>query len=66
MAVQDLTEQRKIQSALTLSNAATLVSSVVQEIAGNDISNSINGSKATSGMIQSLAIQRMMKRLGAK
>lgn len=66
MAVQDLNEQRKIQSSLVLANAATLVSNVVQEIAGNDISNSLNGSKITTGMIQTLSLQRMMKRLGAK
>ena len=53
-------------SSLVLANAATLVSNVVQEIAGNDISNSLNGSKITTGMIQTLSLQRMMKRLGAK
>ena len=66
MAIEDLNKQRQTQSALTLANAATLVSGVVQEIAGNDISNSINGSKATSGIIESLAHQRMLKCLGCK
>lgn len=66
MAIQDLNQQRQIQSALTLSNAAALVSGVVREIAGNDISTSINGSKATSAIIETLSLQRILKKLGAK
>ena len=66
MAITDLNQQRQTQSALTLSNAATLVSSIVQEIAGNDISNSLNGTKATSSIIETLAHQRILKNLGSK
>lgn len=66
MATQDLNQQRQIKSALVLSNAAVLVSSVVKEIAGNDISTSINGSKATSTIIETLSLQRIVKKLTAK
>jgi hypothetical protein len=51
------------QSALTLANAAELISCIVKEIAGNDISNSLNGSKATSELICSIVLSRMEQRL---
>lgn len=65
MAIEDQNQQRQIQTALVLANASTLVSNVVQQIAGNDISTSINGSKATSSLIETLANQRIVKRLTA-
>lgn len=65
MAIVDLNKQRQIQTALVLANASALVSGVVQEIAGNDISTSINGSKATSSLIETLANHRIVKRLTA-
>ncbi len=66
MSVQNLNEQRSIQSALVLANAATLVSGVVSQIAGNDISNSINGTKATDTLMQTVAHQRILTKLGVK
>jgi len=48
---------------LTLANAGEIISSVIKEIAGNDISNSINGSKITTSIIQSLAYQNITKQL---
>lgn len=62
----DINTQRTQNSALVLANASTLVSAVVKEIAGNDVSNSINGSKATTAIIETLALQRMAKRLNGK
>ncbi len=51
--------QQQYQSSLVLANAAEIISGVVREIAGNDISNSLNGSRITSEIVQTLAIQRM-------
>lgn len=61
-----LTLERTAQSAAVLANAGELVSGIIREVAGNDISNSINGSRATSEMIQTLANQRIIKQLTAK
>jgi hypothetical protein len=54
------------KSALTLANAAQLVSNVIIDIAGNDISNSINGSTITKNIIHSLAFQRIAGKLEEK
>ena len=62
----DIKTMNTNQSALVLANAASLVSGVVQEIAGNDISSSINGSKITSSVVETLAHQRIVKRLEKK
>lgn len=52
------------QSAVVLANAAELVGYVVKDIAGNDISNSINGTSIRmTKMVEQLALQRMAKRL---
>lgn len=51
------------QSSIVLGNAAELVASIVTEIAGNDISSSINGSTITRSAIGSLAMQRINKKL---
>ena len=59
------TYQKQEQSALTLSNAGEIISGVVREIAGNDISNTINGSKISNEIIVSLAFQRIQKDLEA-
>ena len=55
--------ERTAQSALVLANAGELISSIIARIAGNDISTSINGAKATTEVIQSLAYQRITKLL---
>lgn len=62
----DINTQREQTSAIVLANAAALVSAVVQEIAGNDISNSINGNKASGAIIETLVHQRIAKNLGGK
>lgn len=52
------------QSAVVLANAAELVGYVVKDIAGNDISNSINGTSIRmTKMVEQLALQRIAKRL---
>jgi hypothetical protein len=54
------------QSALILANISEVVSGVIKEIAGNDISNSLNGSKITTDIINLLVVQRMAKSLDIK
>lgn len=66
MSNSNLTLERQTQSAVVLANAGQLVSGIIGEIAGNDISNSINGSRVTSEIIQTLAHQRILKRLAEK
>lgn len=65
MAITDLNKERQVKSALVLANAVTLVSGVVQEVAGNDVSTSINGSRATTALIEGLSAQRILKKLTA-
>lgn len=61
--MDNITTQRQYSTALTLANAATIVTGIIREIAGNDISNSLNGSKITNDVITNLAIQRIAKTL---
>ncbi len=58
--------ERQSRTALVLANAGELISGIVKEIAGNDISNSINGSVATTEMIQMIGHQRIVKVLTSK
>lgn len=55
--------ERQQVSATTLANAATLVSTVIREIAGNDISDSIGGVRASTDLIENIALQRMTKQI---
>lgn len=66
MPQSNLTLERQAQTAAVLANAGELISGIIREVAGNDISNSINGSRVTSEMIQTLGHQRIMKQLQAK
>lgn len=47
------------RSAMVLANVAELTTGIIREISGNDIANSLNGSKLTNGVIQSLVIQKV-------
>lgn len=58
-----LTLDRQVKSATVLANAGELAVGVIKQIAGNDISNSLNGSKINSGIIQMLVYQRIKKTL---
>ncbi len=53
------TLQQHQQSSVVLANALEVISAVVKNIAGNDVSNSLNGSKITTDIIQSIALQRL-------
>lgn len=55
-----MNEQNKRTTALVLGNACEIIKAVVRNIAGNDISTSINGSKATANVIDNIAAQRML------
>lgn len=49
------------RSAATLTNAAELVSRVILEIAGNDISNTIQGQPATMEVLTNIALSRIQR-----
>lgn len=51
--------QQQQQSSVVLANAIEVIARVVSEIAGNDISNSLNGSRITTDVIQSIALQTL-------
>lgn len=57
------TFQKKYQTSLVLANAGEIVTGVIKEIAGNDVSNSLNGSRITTDIIQSLVNQRLSQQL---
>lgn len=62
-APNQLTLDRQVKSATVLANAGELAVGVIKQIAGNDISNSLNGSKINSNIIQMLVYQRINKSL---
>jgi predicted transcriptional regulator YheO len=51
---------------VTLGNASEIVVHVIKAIAGNDIANSINGSRITRETLQTLAMARIRQALEAK
>jgi hypothetical protein len=61
MAIPNLT----VHNTVVIANVGQIVKSVVANIAGNDISNAINGSKATAEVIHSLVKQRLQAKLAA-
>lgn len=60
-----LENERTLQTCSVLTNAGQLVASIVKEVAGNDIASSINGSEIGTGLICSLANQRIIEQLQA-
>ena len=55
--------QRVKQSIIVLANANEVVTHIVSHIAGNDISNTLNGSFITANMLRGLAQTRIKKYL---
>ena len=47
------------ETALVLSNAATLAAKIITRIAGNDISTAVNGSPLTRTVVQNLVMRKM-------
>lgn len=52
-------------TAIVLANAGELVIDIISEVAGNDISNSLNGSKVTADVIGQLVNQRILSNIEA-
>lgn len=59
-------EENTVRAAALLANAGELAQGVIAEIAGNDISTAIGGTKVTSELLQSLLFQRIAKNLVAR
>jgi hypothetical protein len=57
---------RVLNSATVLCNAVELVTRIVKDIAGNDISTSINNNTLTSDTIASLVAQRISTNIANK
>ncbi len=64
--IQSMKEQLAMTSSLAIANGAELVARVIQNIAGNDISTSINGNVLTRDAITQLSAQRIVKQLQSK
>lgn len=58
-----LEQNKTIGSVITLANASTIVEHVVMTIVGNDISDSLNGSRLTMDSIRTIAQARFQKHL---
>lgn len=58
-----LQTQQRVANGIVLSAAADLGARIIRKVAGNDISNSINGTPATTEVVQLLLMQRMAARL---
>lgn len=62
MAIESTQLIQTKASAITVGNAAELVANVITEIAGNDISNTVNNSPVTRDMVRSLVIVRLQRK----
>jgi hypothetical protein len=61
--MDNITFERQMVSSVTLANAGQLVHGVITAVAGNDISNGINGSVLTHQLMQTLACQRIISKV---
>ena len=59
----DTLNQKEHQSALILANAGELAAAVIKQVAGNDISNAVNGSVLTREMIQNLTFRKIAEKV---
>lgn len=57
-------ELNKQKNIVVLANMAELVSGIVLNIAGNDISNSINGAKINKEIISNIVYQKIVNEIG--
>lgn len=58
-------EERARQSAVVLANASELGAQVIKAVAGNDISDTLNGSRVSMDMLRSLAQSRFKRNFNA-
>ena len=63
MSVPNLHETRTMQSMHVLSNAAELAALVIANVIGNDVSDSINGSRLTMTAIKAHVASRLRLQL---
>lgn len=63
---QDQTRNAMEVSTATVGNAVEVVSQVIVNIAGNDISNKLNGANITLNSVRDLAIARFNYNLNRK
>jgi hypothetical protein len=65
----NIQQERTFKSLITLSNLVEVATRVITEIAGNDISNAINGNLLTTGAFKALIISETrvhLNELGVK
>ena len=58
--------QKQANMTVVLANAGALVSGIIKNISGNDISDSLNNSKISSSVIDTLTYQRIVKNISNK
>lgn len=63
MNTQSLTSLRREKSLMTLANANELAGRIIKQVAGNDISNSFNGSPLTSDLVCTIVQRRFQTAL---
>ena len=61
MNTQSLSSLRREKSLMTLANANELASRIIRQIAGNDISNTIQGQPATMEVLTNIALSRIQR-----
>lgn len=54
---------KSLNTVVTLANANTLVTKIAQEVIGNDVADTINGSALTRDVIYGLALSRFQTAL---
>ena len=59
-------QELALKSSVPVANAADMVARIIGEIAGNDISTTINGAPQSKEAIVNLACQRIVKTLTSK
>jgi len=57
------TQESNQVNTLVLANCCELVTNIIQDIAGNDIANSLKGASITKSTIHSLVGQRLVTNL---
>lgn len=57
---------KAVNSAVVVANAAELAAHVIKNVAGNDISDSLNGSTVTMATVRDIAISRIRQSLKLK
>lgn len=66
MQVNTLEQKRTAESMLAVANATELTAAVVMNIIGNDVSDSLNGTRLTSDTVRTLAQARFKRVLEAQ